>query len=600
MTASNADSSPVPWPRRLLIEMSRYCQLRCPKCPTGLRLHSSPDGHLSWAAFEALLTRNGPLVSGIDTITFSSWGEPFLNPQWYEIITSATRRGIRTTLSTNLNHRARDFAAQVVDSGLSKMTVAIDGASEATYLRFRRGGDWGLVMRNLEAIARIKSDRGVEHPELIWQMVLTRHNHQDTEMARTLSKHYKMGFKLKPLRQVNLPQDTFGNWAPAEAIFRQHFGEFESKHRRRAGINRCEDLWLRPNINWDGEIYPCCIVDAREHSLGNAFDADLSQLWAAKPYAHSRRLVLDASFSSSHRLACAQCPHRADGTRPEIHPEPKRSFGVIARRADAWISTLERASHAAFEHVELRIDSMEPDALTTRPGFGAEVSAVAQRLGLSVSIHAMEGIDCNEPIGRIRHTLTDLLVEQLELGDQVGARWLTLHVGRGFFRNRPSKKQPHLQRAAVLIREALRRTAGCKIGVGLENLPRKPRDYGKCWMGDRIEELEWLLAEIDDDRAGIVWDFGHAHLDVPPAIRDAEMTRANALPLYAIHFHYNNGTEDTHRGISPEEITREQASTTQAITRLGQMVTGDRITILEIPFEEAVRNRARLRRVWTL
>lgn len=579
--------------------MSRYCQLRCPKCPTGRRLHSSPDGHLQWEAFEALLVSNSRLVSGIDTITFSSWGEPFLNPQWSEIIASAARRGIRTTLSTNLNHRTRDFAQRVIDSGLSKMTVAIDGATEGTYLRFRRGGDWRLVMRNLEAIVRIKADRGVEHPELIWQMVLTRHNHHEIEAARGLSAEHGMRFKLKPLRQESLPEEaTIDDWAPPEAVYHRYFGQFEPKHQRHVGINRCEDLWLRPNINWDGEIYPCCIVDGREHSLGNAFESSLSRLWRAEPYAHSRQLVVDESFSSPLRLACASCPHRATGGRPEVPPWPTHAFGVIARHPDTWISTLERANDAGFEHVELRIDSMEPDALTTQLRFGAQVRAVAERLGLSVSVHAMDGIDCNEPIGRIRRTLADLLVEQLELGERVGARWLTLHVGRGFFRNRPSKKKPHLQRAAALIREALERTAGCHIGVGLENLPRKPSDYGKCWMGDRVEELERLLAEIDSDRAGIVWDFGHAHLDVPSSIRDAEMARADTLPLYGIHFHYNNGADDAHRGISVEEIAREQASTARSMSRLGQMVTGDRIAILEIPFDEAVRNRALLRRVW--
>ena len=119
-------------PDRIGIEASKYCNLKCIKCPTGLGMDTGIKGFLDINNFRKMLDEI-PDFSG--TITLTSWGEAFLNPNIFDIIKEAKKRGIRVTTSSNLCHSDPEFARKVVESGIDKITIGIDGACEETYLK---------------------------------------------------------------------------------------------------------------------------------------------------------------------------------------------------------------------------------------------------------------------------------------------------------------------------------------------------------------------------------------------------------------------------------------------------------------------------------
>jgi hypothetical protein len=68
------------------------------------------------------------------------------------------------------------------------MVAAIDGASAATYSRYRRGGDFGLALDNLRAIVRARKAQSSQKPWLVWQFLAFEHNVHEIPQAETLAR----------------------------------------------------------------------------------------------------------------------------------------------------------------------------------------------------------------------------------------------------------------------------------------------------------------------------------------------------------------------------------------------------------------------------
>jgi len=76
-----------------------------------------------------------------------NWGEPFLHPQIFDMIRYASERKISVQLSSNLNYFNEEMAEQAVASGLTRLLVSVDGATQETYEKYRCGGRLEVVLQ---------------------------------------------------------------------------------------------------------------------------------------------------------------------------------------------------------------------------------------------------------------------------------------------------------------------------------------------------------------------------------------------------------------------------------------------------------------------
>lgn len=291
-------------PDRIGIEASKYCNLRCAKCPTGLGMDTGIKGFLDINNFRKMLDEISDF-SG--TITLTSWGEAFLNPNIFDIIKEAKNRGIRVTTSSNLCHSDPEFARKVVESGIDKITIGIDGASEETYLKYRRGGNWNLVMENISKINEYKKRMNCSKPELVWQIILNCYNENEIEQANKMAKERGMSFKLKPIREENIESISPVSIKPSQEALEKYFPQFEEKHREEGGINRCNEVWSRISIDWNGDVYPCCIIAKNENKIGNVFEDGFMNVWNSENYSEIRKIISDKSYIPSKDFICYRC-----------------------------------------------------------------------------------------------------------------------------------------------------------------------------------------------------------------------------------------------------------------------------------------------------
>ena len=91
---------PIQWgmPMTISIEPTTACNLRCPECPSGLRSFSRPTGNLKSDFYRSIIDQVGDRLS---YLIFYFQGEPYINPEFLDMVSYAHRAGIYTITSTN-------------------------------------------------------------------------------------------------------------------------------------------------------------------------------------------------------------------------------------------------------------------------------------------------------------------------------------------------------------------------------------------------------------------------------------------------------------------------------------------------------------------
>ena len=247
-------------PRKVRIEASSVCQLRCPRCPTGLG-ELNPNvgsGLLRFADFERFLGNN----PGVREIELSNWGEILLNPELSQILQLAHEKGVALTArnGVNLNTAKGSILEDLVKYEMRAMVLSIDGASQETYASYRIKGKFDQVLENVRTINRFKKQYHTRYPMLTWKFIVFGHNQHEVEKARSMAHDLGLVFypdvnwdpEYSPLASVEeAHQDTGLSVTTAEENKEVHDSDFMKLW--------CYQLWNEPQINWDGKLLGCCI-----------------------------------------------------------------------------------------------------------------------------------------------------------------------------------------------------------------------------------------------------------------------------------------------------------------------------------------------------
>jgi radical SAM protein with 4Fe4S-binding SPASM domain len=183
------------------------------------------------------------------------------------------------------------FAAELVDSGLDAIYVSLDGATKESYAKYRIGGDYALVLKNVQLLSKTKKAVGCKSPRLIWKFVVFPHNQHEIEVVR--KRHKDLGF------------DDFE--------FVEDHGS-EQARQRRQNFNRrltekksgCFFLWNTMVITSQGAVRPCC-RNSSEFGLGNVLRDGVKEAWRSDPYNRLRLGFATESFGNTMHCVCKSC-----------------------------------------------------------------------------------------------------------------------------------------------------------------------------------------------------------------------------------------------------------------------------------------------------
>ncbi len=136
------------------LEPTFRCNLLCPMCPR----FSSEDLHLDMEL--ETYERICEAMDYAHTVDFTGWGEPLLHPQIYRMIGMARDRGCIPTMTSNGTVLNKRNARLLIESGMDKLTVSIDGLTRETFETVRLGASFEVVTRNLQTLTRMVREAG--------------------------------------------------------------------------------------------------------------------------------------------------------------------------------------------------------------------------------------------------------------------------------------------------------------------------------------------------------------------------------------------------------------------------------------------------------
>lgn len=125
---SRFSKKPVQWgfPISISFEPTTSCNLRCPECSSGLRAFTRPTGMLQKDFFRETID---DIYKDLLYLIFYFQGEPYLNPDFLEMVKYAHDKGIYTATSTNAHYLTDEKAKKTVESGLDRLIISIDGTT---------------------------------------------------------------------------------------------------------------------------------------------------------------------------------------------------------------------------------------------------------------------------------------------------------------------------------------------------------------------------------------------------------------------------------------------------------------------------------------
>ncbi|MES3000622.1 MAG: radical SAM protein [Pseudomonadota bacterium] len=298
-----ADRVPV---MKIRLEASSACQLRCPSCPTTTGDTNAVVGKdwLRFDDFKRLLDDNPALRH----IELSNYGEIFVNPQIESILAYAHERGVALYCDNgaNLNDVPDAVLEALVKYGLRDMRVSIDGASQPVYETYRVRGTLATVLANVRRINEFKKIHASNYPVLTWQYVVFGHNEHEVAAAREMAAELGMKFFAKlswdpdfsPVRDAEQMMRETGLPAANREEYRERSGK-DYAH------SICQQMWMQPQINWDGKVLGCCRNFWGEFG-GNAFTDGLDAAINSERMRYARRMLQGAEAPRAD-IPCVTC-----------------------------------------------------------------------------------------------------------------------------------------------------------------------------------------------------------------------------------------------------------------------------------------------------
>lgn len=292
--------SGTPW--SLSVEPSGQCNLQCPECPVGAGVLTRKAGMLTPALFQKIVSDSSPQLAYLN-LYFQ--GEPLLNRQIEEIINIARQHRIYTSMSTNGHHLTPQKCEGLINSGLTKLIVSVDGLTRESYSRYRKGGDLEKVKQGILTLLQQRRALNSRTPFLIVQFLVFEHNEHEIPQLKKWCR--EIGVDKLELKSAQFYD--FGNEEVSPPLNNKYSRYLPVLDKplilKGTAYNHCYKQWGSAVVSWDGQVAPCCYDKDLDFSPGNIRNLPLKTIWKNESLHQFRKHILK---DKSALDMCKNCP----------------------------------------------------------------------------------------------------------------------------------------------------------------------------------------------------------------------------------------------------------------------------------------------------
>ena len=271
-----------------MIEPTNRCNLKCPLCHVGSGKLRRESRNLTLEEFEIILNK---LPSTVRVLQLWNQGEPFMNPQFLDMVRMAKDRGFHTITSTNAHFLHRNGTAEsVVASGLGELVVSLDGVTPDTYESVRQGGDLSVVLKSMQQLASAKSKSGSTSPQISAQCLLLKQVEPHLNQMRKIATESGADCVVWKTAQVSSVSEAREVLPENQKLWRYKIKGNELITRRH--WEGCVRTWFSTVVLCDGSVVPCCFDKDGDYVMGNLLNQSFPEIWHGDRYREFRRQTL--------------------------------------------------------------------------------------------------------------------------------------------------------------------------------------------------------------------------------------------------------------------------------------------------------------------
>lgn len=296
-------------PTFVSVEPANFCQLSCPECPVGMnrtnKVQNTSDSgvildntrtHIGVMTIDDYRNIVRQIAPYAHTVQLFWQGEPLLNDRLPEMIRIAREAGLYTIVSTNAQRLEKPMAEALVNAGLNRIIVSMDGWTQQTYEQYRRGGSVEQCKAAIRYLreAKHRTPNTVHHTPIIeLQCLYLKTN--EAEWATFRREYKRLGADRLTMKTAQLYDYEHGSplMPTDERYARYRYAAEQGRYvLKRRLHNRCYRLWSGCVIDVQGNVLPCCYDKQKQYVLGNIHSQSLRDIWHSAKAQHFRSEIL--------------------------------------------------------------------------------------------------------------------------------------------------------------------------------------------------------------------------------------------------------------------------------------------------------------------
>lgn len=282
-------------PLTFWIEPTNKCNLKCIMCPNP-SIPKGMLGYMKWDTYKNIIDQVKGYAAAVELL-FA--GESLLHKDIIEMIKYASSHNIQVVLSTNGVLLGREEIINgILDSGLERLNIALDGYNEQTYEKVRVGAKFSRVINNIVKLLEEKRRRKLAKPYVvITTLEVGVGSYSDIEKDKELFYSF---FEDSPVDEfISKQPNTWGGYF-------KDTNEFSHQSIDNEVFNPCSHLWSSMSICWDGTVVPCCFDFFKNYILGNINEKPILEIWNDTPMIKLRESMLNKTYLEINKL-CDKC-----------------------------------------------------------------------------------------------------------------------------------------------------------------------------------------------------------------------------------------------------------------------------------------------------
>jgi radical SAM protein with 4Fe4S-binding SPASM domain len=254
-----------------IIDSVGNCNLRCRMCP-----QTDHNYKLRIMADDLFQKTVEDIPAGaIVRISLTNFAEPLMIPGFVERLkfTAQARPKAYLKFNTNGTLLTEEIARELVLCGLTEIWFSLNMSTKEDYLWFTGRDLYEKACQNIQMMRRVREEMNSRHPLITVQQLSLPRNEGHYESFKAKWSPVADQVVVRPLSNwggvVDIDREVMGN---------KPFGKYL------ANDFPCTALWQDLTINWQGDVYSCCIAACREEGvaglrLGNVRNDCLMDIW---------------------------------------------------------------------------------------------------------------------------------------------------------------------------------------------------------------------------------------------------------------------------------------------------------------------------------